>query len=250
VSVISYLDHAAASDHGRRYKERLLALLGVGEGDTALDIGCGPGTDLGPLVDAVGPTGRVIGIDREPAMLAEVRRRFAEVSTVDIRDGDAAALPVEDASIDRARIDRVLQHVDDPARVLTDIARVLHPGGRVALADPDWDTLAIDDVDLETSRAYTRHVSTRVVRNAAMGRQLARLAHDAGLAVPVVRAESMTFTDHAAADRILRFATVVEGGIAGGHLDPIAARAWLERIAQAPTFVAGFTFYMVIAERL
>ena len=98
MSVIAYLDHAAASDHGRRYKDRLFALLGVGEGGVALDIGCGPGTDPGPL------------------------------------------------------------------------------------ADPDWDSLAIDDIDLETSRAYTRHVSARVVRNAVIGRQLARLADDAGLA--------------------------------------------------------------------
>jgi ubiquinone/menaquinone biosynthesis C-methylase UbiE len=249
VSVISYLDHAAASEPGRRYKERLFALLDAGEGQSALDIGCGPGTDLGPLAAAVGPTGRVIGVDRDPVMLAEARRRFADVSTVDIREGDAANLPVEAASIDRARIDRVLQHVDDPARVLGEIARVLRPGGRVALADPDWDTLAIDDVDLELSRAYTRHVTARVVRNAAMGRQLARLAHDAGLLVRAVQTDSVTFPDFAEADPILRFGTVVEGGIAGGHLDPTAARAWLDRIAKAPAFVAGFTFYVVIAER-
>jgi SAM-dependent methyltransferase len=182
-------------------------------------------------------------------MRAKARRRFADTSTVDIRDGDAAALPVEAASVDRARIDRVLQHVDDPARVLAEIARVLRPGGRVALADPDWDTLAIDDVDLETSRAYTRHVIARVVRNAAMGRQLTRLAHDAGLAVRLVQADTITFTDYAAADPILRFGTVVAGGIAGGHLDATAARAWLDRIATAPAFVAGFTFYTVIADR-
>jgi len=64
-----------------------------------------------------------------------------------------------------------------------------------------------------------------------------------------VQADSVTFTDFASADPILRFATVVERGIAGGHLDPTAVRAWLDRIAKAPVFVASFTFYTVIADR-
>jgi ubiquinone/menaquinone biosynthesis C-methylase UbiE len=248
MSDIAYLDHAAASEHGQRYKARLLDRLAPAAGETVLDIGCGPGTDLAGFVDAVGPTGRVIGVDQDQAMVAEASDRFGQLSYVDIRVGDAHALPVEAASVDRVRIDRVLQHLAEPARALAEIRRVLRPGGRVALADPDWDSLAIDDPDLDTSRAYTRYVSEHVVRNAAMGRQLARLAHDAGLTVRVVSSDAITFVDHASAEPILRVAAVARRGIADGALEPTATEAWLDRLAHAPTFLASFTFYTVVAD--
>jgi ubiquinone/menaquinone biosynthesis C-methylase UbiE len=219
---IPYLDHTAASAPGQRYKAQLLALLAPQTGQTALDVGCGPGTDLGAFAAAVGPTGHVIGVDHDPAMVAEAARRFADVSYVDIRTGDAHELPVDGASVDRARADRVLQHVADPTGVLSEIRRALKPGGRVALADNDWDSLAIDDPDIETSRAYTRFIVEHVVRNPAVGRQLARLAHDAGLTVEAVVSDAITFTDYATAQPILRFDTVAARGVAAGALAPSA----------------------------
>jgi len=85
----------------------------------------------------------------------------------------------------------------DPARAVAELARILRPGGKLALAEPDWDTLAIDDVDVDTCRAYTRFVVTQVVRNAGMGRHLVRLALAAGLRVEVHRAEAVMFRDFA-----------------------------------------------------
>ncbi len=70
--------------------------------------------------------------------------------------GDAHALPLATASADRVKLDRVLMHVASPSRVLAEVHRVLRADGLVALAEPDWDTLVVDDPDVETSRAYTR----------------------------------------------------------------------------------------------
>jgi ubiquinone/menaquinone biosynthesis C-methylase UbiE len=248
MSEIAYLDRAAASDAGRAYKARVLELLSAGRGQVALDVGCGTGADLGELAQAVGPAGAVIGVDHDPVMVAEAARRYAGVSYLDIRAGDAHQLPVADHSVDRVRIDRVLQHVSDPAAVLAQVRRVLRPGGLVALADNDWDTLVVDDVDTGTSRAYTRYVATEVVRNATIGRQLARLADGAGLTVREVVAQPVVFTDHAAADAILRFAYVAARAVAEGFLAEDAANAWLDRLAAGRTFLATFTFFIVLAE--
>ena len=152
---IGYLDAAAATTVARAIKRGLLARLDLRPGLRVLDVGCGPGTDLGQLADAVGLAGSVIGVDVDPAMVAEAERRFAGDGRIEVHLGDAHGLELPAASVDRARADRVLQHVDDPARVLAELRRVLRPGGVVGLAEPDWDTLAVDDVDLETSRAFT-----------------------------------------------------------------------------------------------
>ena len=69
-------------------------------GHTALDVGCGPGTDLLALAASVGPEGSVIGIDADPVMVAHAQASAGD-SRVEVRLGDAHALPVADRSADR-----------------------------------------------------------------------------------------------------------------------------------------------------
>ncbi|MEV6630671.1 methyltransferase domain-containing protein [Actinoplanes sp. NPDC051470] len=190
--------------------------------------------------------GRVIGVDRDPMMLDEARRRCETDASIELLAGDAHHLPLDDASVDRARADRVFQHLADPAKAAAELRRVVRPGGRVVVADPDWDTLAIADPDTATSRAFTRYVTTHVIRNATVGRELARLLHTAGFDRVEVTAEAILFTDYAEADAILRMPEQARRGRESGALDPHATRAWLSRLATAP-FVATFTLFTVTA---
>jgi ubiquinone/menaquinone biosynthesis C-methylase UbiE len=243
---IAYMGQVAALDAAREYKTRLLRLLDLRPGLTALDIGCGPGTDLAGLAAGVGATGTVIGVDRDPGMAAEARRRTGELSGVEVRVGDAHALPVEDMSVDRARIDRMLMHVEDPGRVLAELRRVSRPGAVIGLAEPDWDTLVVDSDDLETSRAFTRYTVGEVVRNAVIGRQLARLAGEAGFTVDSVAATSPLFRDVELADRILGLGRNTKQAIESGHIDEDRGRAWFASLARRP-FLASFVFFTVVA---
>jgi len=244
---IEYLDQAAASDPGRDYKRQLLARLELRPGQRVLDVGCGPGTDLLAMADAVADNGLVIGVDNDPAMAAEAKRRMATNDRIEIREGDAHALPIDEASIDRTRADRVLQHVADPVQVLMELRRVVRVGGLIALAEPDWDTLILDDRDVRMSRCYSRFVATQVVRNAAIGRQLARLAGDAGFVVRTMDVKPVVFREFAAANKILRTPSVVERAIQAQAMPADAASEWLERLANGP-FLAVFTFFVVSAE--
>jgi ubiquinone/menaquinone biosynthesis C-methylase UbiE len=243
---ISYMDAAAATAIGLAYKRRFVETLDIQPGHTVVDLGCGPGTDLARLADAVGPGGSVIGIDRDPRMLAEARHRLVDRPNVQIRDGDLHDLPFADHSVDRARTDRVLQHVEDPAQVLAEIARVLRPGGLVALAEPDWDTLAVADEDIDTSRRYAAFTAAGV-RNATIGREAARLCAAARLRVRSIEPIALLYRDFDTADRFLGLRRISERAVADGQLDEAAARAWVARQAAGPV-VAGHTFYLVVAE--
>jgi len=243
---IAYLDAAAASGPGADYKRRLLDALDLRPGHAVVDIGCGPGTDLGRLAAAVAPTGSVIGVDRDPAMLAEARRRSAGRPGIELREGDAHDLPLADASVDRGRVDRALQHVADPARVLVQARRVLRAGGLFAMAEPDWDTLAVADDDVAASRAFSGYVASRV-RNPTVGRELVRLADRAGLGIRSVEPVAVVFRDFDAAEQILGLRRNTDRAVAAGALDRAAADAWLHRLTTGP-FLAGFTFYLVVAE--
>lgn len=243
---IHYLDTAAGTAVGIDYKRRLFDALDLHPGQTIVDIGCGPGTDLARLAEAVTSAGSVIGVDYDPAMLAEARRRLTGQPSVDVRFGDAHELPLDDACADRARIDRVLQHLADPAQALLEAHRVIRPGGVFGMAEPDWDTLAVGDEDVETSRGFARFVAGNV-RNATIGRQLVRLATHAGFKIRSVDAIPVLFRDFDTADQILGLRRNAARAVQAGALNEEAVQSWLRRLMAGP-FLTGFTLYLVAAQ--
>ncbi|HVP66693.1 MAG TPA: metalloregulator ArsR/SmtB family transcription factor [Anaeromyxobacteraceae bacterium] len=99
---------------------------------TVADLGCGTGA----VASAVAPfVRRVVGVDRSADMLEAARRRTATLPQVELRQGSLEELPLEAASCDAALLVLALGWVDDPARVIGEAARVLRPGGRLALVD-------------------------------------------------------------------------------------------------------------------
>jgi SAM-dependent methyltransferase len=106
-------------------------------GATLLDIGCGAGMDLLIAARRTGPQGRAIGVDMTEAMRERAWQGAAAcgLANVDVREGDALALPVADRSIDVVISNGVLNLVPEKTRAVAEIARVLTPGGRVQIAD-------------------------------------------------------------------------------------------------------------------
>lgn len=108
----------------------LLALLPPGL--VIADLGCGTGAML-PLLAPVAE--RVVGVDREEAMLEVARERCSALPNVSLRLGHLDALPLEDQSVDLAVCALVLHHVRELAPVFGELRRVLRPGGRAVVLD-------------------------------------------------------------------------------------------------------------------
>jgi ubiquinone/menaquinone biosynthesis C-methylase UbiE len=242
-----YLDRVAATVAGRSYKLMMLDLLELRPGETVIDLGCGPGTDLAMLGEAVTPSGRAIGVDSNPEMVERAAERSAALSWVEVQRADMHDLPLRDGAVDRVRVDRALQHVRNPDQVLGEARRVLRAGGRLVVAEPDWDSLVIDYPDLGLARAYTRHVTERVVRNGVIGRQIPRLARAAGFSVSTVLPVTTVFGDLQAADQILGIERNTRRAVTAGYFPADAAQRWLDDLARDP-FVAAVTLYISVAD--
>lgn len=106
-------------------------------GEHVLDLGSGAGTDALVAAQMVGESGRVIGVDMTPEMLAKARRAAAEadLTNVEFIEGEIEALPFAEATFDVVISNGVIDLIPDKDAVFAGIFRVLRPGGRIQLAD-------------------------------------------------------------------------------------------------------------------
>jgi ubiquinone/menaquinone biosynthesis C-methylase UbiE len=168
-------------------KRRAMAMFDPRPGQRLLDAGCGPGLDTAALVPLVGPRGCVIGVDHDPRMIDAARAHGVTDTGAHAFHlvGDGARLPFADGWFDACRCERVLQHVADPAAMLSELVRVTRPGGTVLALDTDWASLSIDCQDVPLERHITRQVADTFA-NGYAGRQLPRLMRAAGLSITAV----------------------------------------------------------------
>jgi arsenite methyltransferase len=109
-----------------------------------VDVGAGSGLLVAEMAEQVGPTGHVIGLDIAQSMVTIAQRRCAQEpirSRTTIIQGDAIDLPFCDEAFDAAVSTQVYEYVSDIGAALTELHRVLRPGGRALILDTDWDSV-------------------------------------------------------------------------------------------------------------
>lgn len=167
---------------------------GIGPGRSVLDVGCGFGLETLRAAERVAPAGSVTGLDLSGDFIAEARRRAdAAGLKVDLRVGSAEALPFPDASFDIARAERLLIYLHDWQAALAEMRRVVRPGGRIALIEPDVTTTTVNFPDRPLLRRIMAHEADANVINSWLPGPLAAALEATG------------FTDMTLATRVVVF---------------------------------------------
>jgi arsenite methyltransferase len=170
------------------------AVADLRKGETVLDLGSGAGADVLISARRVGPTGKAIGIDMTDEMLDLARAAAAEagVANAEFVKGYLEALPLADASVDVVISNCVINLAADKPIVLREAARVLRPGGRLAVSD------VIADQDLDTATRSDVAAWTGCIAGALTEAEFRAALQAAGLTDIEIR-ETHRVHEHAAA---------------------------------------------------
>lgn len=228
----------------RRMRHGFLRAIPVRRRDTVLEVGCGTGVILRDLIPLVGAGGRVAGIDPSRAVLAAARR-LCRGTGINLRHADGAKLPFKDDGFDVTLAVTVLLHVADPAAVVSEMARVTRPGGRVAVQDQDFGTMALAHPDRALTDRILDGVVNHIYEEPYSGRRLPAVLHAAGLErirlrTDVYQETSLTEYTNAFLGRR------AENAVRFGIVDTAEAERWLDGItayAEAGTFVFTVNYY-------
>lgn len=122
-------------------RRQLIQLLSPQAGERVIDIGSGPGLLSSEVGELVGPDGRIRGVDLSEHMVAIATHRCANKPWIEFQTADAISLPFSASAFDVAVSTQVFEYIEDLATALSEVHRVLRPGGRLLILDTDWDSV-------------------------------------------------------------------------------------------------------------
>lgn len=233
-------------------RRRTLEAMALQPRQTALDIGCGPGYLTLDMARQVGARGRVIAVDTSQPMLDIARARCTGQDQVDFHLADAAALPFPDASIDVAAAVQVYLFVPDLGAVMSELARVLRPGGRAVVIDTDWDSVVWHSSDRDRMErllaAWTRrYANARVARLLPGALRRAGLEVEYASAIPLVELdpEGATYSGSQRAE-LARYV------VSKGDISAAEANVWeddLRSLAKRRDYFFSLNRYIFVANK-
>lgn len=234
----------------RSVKEESFNLLQISQGDTILEIGCGPLDDVHIMAERCSPGGQVIGSDISSSLVSLAKRGNNPPNLSYLRmDGQFSA--IRSGVCDAVREDRVLQHVQNPAQVIGEMLRVLRPGGRCVLFEPDWAHFIIDGRDETVTRTILNFWSDQFA-GGQIGRKLRRLCLNAGFSDVMVYPQTMIIASLKEAEAIFSVTENAMRAAAAGVVSQQAADEFISDLTRSDErglFFGSFTGYLVFGAK-
>lgn len=239
---IERLDKMHTLDAFRTYKRQSFEALRPAEGSTIVEIGCGTGEDAARLAQAC-PGSKIIGTDLSEAMIAEATRRYGGLPNLEFMQSSADRLPFDSESVDAIRVDRVLIHVPDPQAAIEEMLRILKPGGRLVISEPDMSGCWVSTEHAAASAAIARAIAGSCL-HPFIPRDIGVMLRDLQLDEVEHSAVALVSNDFETINHACQFGLVVEGVKKAGMMPADAMDAWWadqqQRVAEG-RFCAGLS---------
>lgn len=237
-----------------RYRNAYLDRIAFGGVGAVLDLGCGTGVVTRELARRSESSCTIVAVDHSPALIRAARQLAAEGGIggrIAFEVGDAHRLPYPDGDFDVVIAHTLVSHVTDPREVLLEAARVVRPGGTVAIFDGDYASWGFGSSDPSLGKMMEEGLITAVVAQPRIMRDMSRLLPDSGLQLADLLA--FVYADAGAGGFFLASAETFGPMVARAGLVPSdRVDAWLvdQRLAASRgAFFASCNYYAWLARR-
>jgi ubiquinone/menaquinone biosynthesis C-methylase UbiE len=234
--------------------DQYLDAMNVEAAGSVLDMGCGTGLAARAIAGRPGFSGQVTGVDLSPYLVAVAERLAGEEGIserTEFQVGDTSKVEAPDATFDAVVAHTLLSHVEDPAGVVNEAARVLRPGGMLGIFDGDYASLTFEHPDPARAKAYDEALVSAVVTNPRVMRQMPRLLKEAGLELVACFPHVLAEVGQAAfwSSAIEAYRRLIPRA---GVMDEAAADAWAAALRESSdrgVFFGSSNYYAYVARR-
>ncbi len=192
--IIARLESRAKDEIFASLFDKYVPQLALPPSAQVLEIGCGTGAMMRFLAHRVDFSGKAFGVDQSLPFI-EAARQFAQEENVsnrvDFRVGDAHKLDFPSATFDAVIAHTLISHVTDPSEVIREMARVVRPGGTVAIFDGDYASLTYAFPDHEFGHEMDVALANATFNNPLIMRELPRLLPELGLEITTAWGEAV-----------------------------------------------------------
>ena len=252
--IVTRLETRAKNPLFAKMLQDYLNSMGIDGAGRVLDLGCGTGVATRAIAKRYGFSGRVVGVDLSPMLVAAASRIAAEegcADRVEFKSGDSRKLDLEDGAFDAVIAHTLLSHVDDPRSVLQEMKRLVRPGGMIAVFDGDYASMTFGNANSERGRALDKAVISGVVTSPYVMRLMPRMLKDVGLELTMTLSNVLAEVGRADfwASAIESFRRLVPKS---GAMSEEEADNWakdLLRDSDNRTFFGASNYYSYIAQR-
>jgi len=207
---------------------RVRDAIALEAGERVLEVGCGNGLLADEMADEVGLTGHVTGVDISDSMIALARAHCGSRPGIHFATANADRLPFEDASFDVAVTVQCMCFVPDVQKAMSEMFRVLRPGGRLVILETDWDSLVWNSSDPVLMNKMMA-IYKSVYQDFKLPRTLTRLLRGAGFFVKS-REQFVILNWHFDLDSYSGHQIIFTSAVAEGSVSPDQILAWSESI--------------------
>ena len=167
-----------------RMLDEYLDAMSIDEAKSVVDLGCGTGVAARRIAGRAAFSGHVTGIDRSPYLIAAATGLAGDedlAACTDFRVGDTQSLDLGEGEFDAVVAHTLVSHVESPAAVLAEAARIVKPGASIGIFDGDYASLTFGNPDPDQGKRDDEAVIAAIVTNPRVMRQMPVLAREAGL---------------------------------------------------------------------